>query len=98
MAMESPHGEMSAMTAITTVTTDTKGRFTIPRHVRDRLGIEPGDVFFLEVDSARGVLRFTKAENPFDILAEHARAEYRAGRTKSLRDFACENAIALDDE
>jgi hypothetical protein len=39
-----------------------------------------------------------KAENPFDILAEHALAEYRAGRTKGLRDFATENAIALDGE
>jgi hypothetical protein len=46
----------------------------------------------------RGVLHFAKTENPFDILAEHALAEYRAGRTKSLRDFATENAIALDDE
>ena len=39
-----------------------------------------------------------KAENPFDILAEHALAEYRAGRTKSPRDFGAENAIALNDE
>jgi AbrB family looped-hinge helix DNA binding protein len=81
-----------------TVKTDAKGRFTIPRHVREKLGIEPGDTFFLEVDDARGVLQFTKVENPFDILAEHAVAEYRAGRTKTLRDFARENAIALDDE
>ena len=78
--------------------TDAKGRLTIPRHLRKGLGIEPGDTFFLEVDDVRGVLRFAKAENPFDILAEHALAEYRAGRTKSLRDFATENAIALDGE
>jgi bifunctional DNA-binding transcriptional regulator/antitoxin component of YhaV-PrlF toxin-antitoxin module len=86
------------MATILTVKTDTKGRFTIPRHVRERLSIEPGATFFLEVDDAGGVLRFTRAENPFDILAEDALAEYRAGRTKSLRDFATENAIALDDE
>jgi len=81
-----------------TVKIDAKGRFTIPRHVRDRLAIAPGDTFFLEVDDARGVLRFVKAENPFDILAQHARAEYRAGRTKSLHDFARENAITFNDE
>ena len=81
-----------------TVKIDAKGRFTIPRHVRDRLGIEPGNSLFLTVDDVRGVLRFAKAENPFDILAELARAEYRAGRTKSLCDFATENGIALDDE
>lgn len=45
-----------------------------------------------------GLLRFVKTENPFEILAEHAVAEYRAGRTKSLHDFATENGIALDDE
>jgi antitoxin PrlF len=77
---------------------DAKGRLTIPRQVREQLEIEPGDTFFLEVDGERGVLLFTKVENPLDILAEHALAEYRAGRTKSLRDFAAENAIALDGE
>ena len=47
------------MTAILTVKIDVKGRFTIPRHVREELGIEPGDTFLLEVDDMRGVLRFT---------------------------------------
>ena len=87
-----------ATATVLIVKTDVKGRLTIPRHVRERLGIEPGDTFLLDVDDVLGVLRFAKVENPFDILAEHARAEYRAGRTKSLRDFAAENALALDDE
>jgi AbrB family looped-hinge helix DNA binding protein len=86
------------MASSLTVKIDAKGRFTIPRHMRERLSIEPGDTFFLEIDDAGGVLRITKAENPFDNLAEDALAEYLAGRTKSLRDFATENAIALDDE
>lgn len=86
------------MTTLTTVRADAKGRLTIPRNIREGLGIEPGDTLFLEVDEERGVLHFAKAENPFDLLAEHAIAEYRAGRTKSLRDFAAENAISLDDE
>ena len=84
------------MATITAVRADAKGRLTIPRQLRQELGIEPGDIFFL--DAEEGVLRFAKAENPFDILAEHALAEYRAGRTKSLRDFAAENNISLDDE
>jgi AbrB family looped-hinge helix DNA binding protein len=86
------------MMTVVTVKTDAKGRFTIPRQVREELGVEPGDTFFLEVDDAGGVLRFAKSENPFDILAQHALDEYRAGRTKSLSDFATENGITLDDE
>ena len=79
-----------------TVKTDDKGRVTIPRDLRVQLDIQAGDIFFLDIED--GVMRLAKAENPFDILAEHALAEYRAGRTKSLRDFAAENAIALDGE
>ena len=42
------------------------------------------------------MLRYAKAENPFDALAERALAERQAGRTRSLREFAAENAIDLD--
>jgi hypothetical protein len=42
------------------------------------------------------VLRYAKAVNPFDALADHAIAELRAGRTKNLRAFAAENDIELD--
>lgn len=80
----------------TAVKTDAKGRLTIPQELRSQLGIRAGDVFFLEVED--GVLHFARAENPFEFLAEHALAEHRAGRTKSLRDFAAENNISLDDE
>lgn len=75
---------------------DARGRLTIPLSVRNRLGIEPGDYF--AVDAEEGSLRFTKIENPFDLLARHAIAEYRAGRTKSLREFAEENGFALDED
>lgn len=80
----------------TAVKADAKGRLTIPQELRSRLGVRAGDVFFLEAED--GVLHFAKAENPFEILAEHALAEHRAGRTKSLRAFAAENNISLDDE
>lgn len=86
------------MAKAVTVKVDPKGRLTIPRHVREGMGIEPGDAFFVEADEARRVLRFAKAENPFDVLADHALREHRAGRSKSLRDFARENDIDLDDD
>ena len=50
----------------------------------------------VEYDEERQVLLYAKAENPFDRLAEHALAEHRAGRTRTLREFAAENDIALD--
>jgi AbrB family looped-hinge helix DNA binding protein len=78
------------------VTVDSKGRLSIPTEVRDELGIEAGDVMFLEVDSAHGIIHLAKAENPFDRLAEYATAEFRAGRTRNLRDYAAECGIDLD--
>jgi AbrB family looped-hinge helix DNA binding protein len=79
-----------------TVRADAKGRLTIPQDLRTGLGIEPGDTFFVEADAEQRVLRFAKAENPFDVLIEHALTEREAGRTRSLREFAAENDIALD--
>ena len=80
------------------VKVDPKGRLTVPRQLREGLGIEPGDAFFVEGDAERKVLRFAKAENPFDVLARHAPEEHHAGRTRSLREFAADNGIALDGE
>lgn len=40
-------------------------------------------------------IRHTTDENLFEVLAEHAEKEYRAGRTLSLRDFADENDTPL---
>ena len=81
-----------------TVTVDSKGRLSIPAEVRGALGIEPGDVLFLESDSELAVLHLAKAINPFDGLAEHAAREYRAGRTQNLREYAEERGIALHGE
>ena len=79
-----------------TVKVEENGRFTIPQRIRQGLDIEPGDTLFVEWDEERKVVRYAKAENPFDVLVEHALEEYRAGRTQNLRDFAAENGIALD--
>lgn len=75
----------------------TKGQLLIPQPLRAALGIEPGDTLFVESEGNR-VLRYAKASNPFDMLAEQALTEHSEHRTKDLRTFANEHAIALDDE
>lgn len=81
-----------------TVKVDPKGRLTIPRQLRESLGIEPGDTLFVESDEDHKILHYAKSDNPFDILAQHAIEEYRAGRTRNLREFAAEHNISLDDD
>jgi AbrB family looped-hinge helix DNA binding protein len=75
---------------------DAKGRLLIPQQFRSSLNIHAGDVLFVEQEG--NVVRYAKAANPFDLLADHATREYEAGRTKSLREFAAENDVALDAE
>ena len=62
------------------------------------MGIEAGDVLFLETDAEQAVIHLAKAQNPFDVLAEHAIEEYRQGRTTNIHDFAREPGIDLGDE
>ena len=81
-----------------TVTVDTKGRLSIPASVREELGIEAGDVLFLETDAEHAVIHLAKAQNPFDALAEHAIAEYRQGRTTSRQAYARKHNIKLSDD
>jgi AbrB family looped-hinge helix DNA binding protein len=78
-------------------TVDQKGRLLIPDAIRKQYGIEAGDIFFIQVEET-GVIRYARAENPFDLLAEHAIAEHRAGRTRGLRDIAKAEGIDLDVE
>ena len=42
--------------------------------------------------------RLIKPDSPLDILAVHALNEYRAGRTRTLREIAAEEGIDLDAE
>jgi AbrB family looped-hinge helix DNA binding protein len=67
-----------------TVRLDSKGRLTIPKSLRAALGAESGDIFYIRMED--DILLLRKAEDPFEVLALHAIAEYRAGRTKSLDD------------
>jgi hypothetical protein len=39
-----------------------------------------------------------KAENPFDVLAEHALREHRQGGRSPAREFAAELGIAFDED
>ena len=77
-------------------TLDAKGRVSIPRELRERCGLEAGAVFFIE--ERDGDLVFRQAENPFKVLADHAEAEYRAGRTVDFFDFVKKQETRSDDE
>ena len=79
-------------------TVDEKGRLLIPEAIRRNLNIKSGDIFFIEGVDESGILRFAKAENPFDLLADHAVREYQAGRTRDLREIAAEAGVDLDAE
>jgi AbrB family looped-hinge helix DNA binding protein len=79
-----------------TAKVDAKGRVSIPQRIREDLEIEPGDTLFVEYDAEQKVLRYAKAENPFESLARHAIEEWHAGRTRSIYDFAAEHGIDLD--
>ena len=76
-------------------TVDDKGRILIPDSIRKQFGIESGDIFFIQAEES-GAFRIARAENPFDVLAEHALHESKAGRTRRLREIAGEEGIDLD--
>ena len=70
------------------VRVDSKGRLTIPKQAREKLRIRAGDTFFVQIEGE--VIRYARAENPLDTLAERAVADYRKGRTRSLKTIADE--------
>lgn len=72
---------------------DDKGRISIPGAIRDELGLESGDVFFLDIEDR--ILRVAKANNPFDALIEDSIEELESGKTRSLRDIAAEEGVEL---
>jgi antitoxin PrlF len=82
----------------TSLKIDSKGRLSIPKELRERAGLEPGDTIFLEFDEDTGTFQLKKAVNPFDILGMEALREYEAGETIPLRKIAEEAGIDLDDE
>ena len=78
-----------------TVVIDAKGRVTIPKSICKREGLKAGDT--LAVESRNGGLRLVKQVNMWDVLAEDALAEFRAGRTRELREIAAERGIVLGE-
>lgn len=74
---------------------DNKGRVTLPKHMREALGLETGDAVFLKYEPGKKQLRLAPAVSPFDVLAEHAVKEYQKGRTRTIEEFAEEHNIKL---
>jgi AbrB family looped-hinge helix DNA binding protein len=70
------------------LTVDSKGRLTIPKNVREALGIKNGDVLLLKFDSEEGVLKIFRAiQNPVEILSNYSDKEFEAGCTKNIREL-----------
>jgi AbrB family looped-hinge helix DNA binding protein len=67
---------------------DNKGRVTLPKNMRDALGVKIGETVFLKYDPEDKQVRLAPAISPFDVLAEHAVEEYHTGRTKTIEEFA----------
>ena len=84
------------MSQTTMVRVDSKGRLTIPKAIREAMSVKPGDLFRLRPRGS--ALHCSKAENPFDLLAEHALEEYREGKTISLDEWAKREGISLEEE
>jgi AbrB family looped-hinge helix DNA binding protein len=74
---------------------DNKGRVTLPKNMREALGVEIGDTVFLKYEPEDKQVHLAPAISPFDILAEHAVKEYQEGRTKTIEEFAKERNIPL---
>lgn len=71
---------------------DNKGRVTLPRDLRARLGVDLGDTLFVKYEA--GSIRLVRAvEDPIATLATYADKEFEAGRTKDLREYMRENGL-----
>jgi antitoxin PrlF len=49
-------------------TVSEKGQVTIPKPLRDRLGIRPGEVLDFEEEGGRLIARKTDSQDPVDML------------------------------
>ncbi len=79
------------------VRVDAKGRVTLPKAIRDELSIQDGTPFFVKFIKGEGVVILAPAINPFDILAEQAMEEYKAGKTTNIEEYAKNHGIDLDE-
>ena len=74
------------------VTIDGKGRLSLPRKIREELGLEAGDVLFVEREDE--TVRLAKAINPLQAAVAEGIAEYRAGRKIALKPLAKKHRVA----
>lgn len=74
------------------VTIDSKGRLSLPRAIREELGLAPGDVLFLEREG--DTVRLAKAVNPLQAAVAEGIADYRAGRKIALKPLAKKHRVA----
>lgn len=83
-------------------TIDSKGRLSLPRKIREELGLAAGDVLFVERDG--DTVRLAKAVNPLQAAVAEGVAEYRSGRRVALNRLAKKHRVrsarlegAIDD-
>lgn len=87
---------------MTATTIDSKGRLSLPRKIREELGLAAGDVLFVEREGA--TVRLAKAVSPFAAAVAEGIAEYHAGRKIALGRLAKKHRVrssqlenAIDD-
>lgn len=86
---DNPTMEDEGMSGQIPVRIDSKGRISLPQKVRSALKAKAGDTLFLKCEGQGHLVRMVRAvEDPVAVLWEHAEKEYKAGRTKNLRDYA----------
>ena len=78
------------------VRVDDRGRIILPKHFREQMGVNAGDTLFVRYSPKLRGLEMLKAINPFDMLAEKALQDYRAGKTISIDDLADKLGIDLN--
>ena len=83
-------------------TIDSKGRLSLPKKIREELGLETGDVLFVQREG--DTVRLAKALNPLEAAVAEGVAEYHAGRKIALQRLAKKHRVrparledAIDD-
>ncbi|MGQ9532285.1 MAG: AbrB/MazE/SpoVT family DNA-binding domain-containing protein [Desulfotomaculales bacterium] len=76
---------------------DNKCRVTLPKSMRQALGVDAGDIVLVRYDPEENQVRLAPAVSPFDVLAEEAVREYRAGETKTIEECAREHGLRLNE-
>jgi len=97
MSVGISHKGEEEMTDERIVKVDAKGRITLPKTIRDELNVEDGTPFFVKFMRGKKVIILAPAINPFDILAEEAMEEHKAGKTMNIEEYAKNHGINLDE-